>query len=355
LRLSATLVGLLLLASAEARAQAPPPGGGWGGQWQAPPPAGPGPYAPGPYGYGPPPYQPPVRSPKRTDIEIGALYAVSVAYGAGMGIWLSAEMGIEDPAIFLIPPALLGVAAPVGVWWLDDPEMPSGLPASMAAGAAIGAGEGIGIASYQFVSTDEDEAWGFRGLSRATALGATAGGIGGYAVGYYLEPSPKSTLFVSSATLWGTAIGTMFGYGASEAGVGYGIANDSAGLGGLIGFNLALAGSAAASTVFIPSWDQLGWMWAGGGIGAAVSLPIFLFYAGGDEDGPPAKRGFLFMGTATTLGIIAGGVFASGELDEYEIGSRDGLPGPRRPATLAYVTPLPVAGGAGLAVGGLLY
>jgi hypothetical protein len=59
-------------------------------------------------------------------------------------------------------------------------------------------------------------------------------------------------------------------------------------------------------------------MWAGAGIGVAASLPVFLFYAG--DDGPPAKRGFLFMGTATTLGIAAGAIFASGEIDEYEIG-----------------------------------
>ena len=70
-------------------------------------------------------------------------------------------------------------------------------------GMVIGAGEGFGIWSYQFVSSDEDEAWGFRGLSRAVTIGATAGAVGGYAVGYYLEPSPKSTLLMTSSVAWG--------------------------------------------------------------------------------------------------------------------------------------------------------
>jgi hypothetical protein len=36
---------------------------------------------------------------------------------------------------------------------------------------------------------------------------------------------------------------------------------------------------------------------------------VFLLYAGKDD--VPARRGFIFMGAATTLGVIAGGVFGS--------------------------------------------
>ncbi|MFO0566036.1 MAG: hypothetical protein U0263_10270 [Polyangiaceae bacterium] len=293
------------------------------------------------------------RSTKRTDLEMGLLYTTAALYGVGTGVWLSSEMGIEDPGIFLIPPALLGVAAPVGAYFLDDPEMDLGMPSAIAAGMAIGAGEGIGIWSYQFVTNDEGDAWGFRGLTRATTLGATLGGVAGFATGYYLEPSPKSTLLTTSAVVWGATIGTMFGYGGSEAGVGYGKANDSASLGGLIGYNIALAGGAAASALYIPSYEQVGWMWAGAGIGAAASLPVFLFYAG--DDAPPAKRGFLFMGTATTLGIAAGAIFASGEIDEYEIGKRDEAPLSNRFASITSVGPMALPSGGGVTVSGLLY
>src|SRR6478752_5285848 len=44
---------------------------------------------------------------ERTSLEMGVLYGVSGAYGVGMGIWLSTEIGIKDPALFLIPPAIL--------------------------------------------------------------------------------------------------------------------------------------------------------------------------------------------------------------------------------------------------------
>ena len=327
--------------------QPPPPGYG------QPPPPGYGQPPPPGYGQPPPPYPAPARSKKRDDVEMGFLYATSVAYGVGVGVWFSYEVGIDDPGLFRIPPAILGVAAPVGAYFLDDPEMPRGMPASIAAGMAIGAGEGFGIWSYQFVTTEEEDSWGFRGLARATTLGATAGAVGGYAVGYYLEPSPKSTVLTTSAVAWGTAVGSMFGYGASEADVGYGIANDSASLGGLIGYNIGLAAGAATSAIYIPSWEQIGWMWAGAGVGAAVSLPVFLFYAG--EDSPPAKRGFLFMGTATTLGIAAGAIFGSGYQDDYEIGKDDGLPNADRFATITTIAPTFFENGAGISVGGMLF
>jgi hypothetical protein len=293
----------------------------------------------------------PSSSHKRDEVEIGTLYAVSVGYGVGMGIWFSNEVGIDDPGLFLIPPALLGVAAPVGVYFLDEPAMPRGMPASIAAGLAIGAGEGIGIASYQYVTANEADAWGFKGLSRATALGATLGGIGGYALGYYEEPSPKSTMLVSSSVLWGTAVGAMFGYGASAAGIGYGLANDSAGLGGLIGFNVGLVASAAVSMVYIPSWEQLAWMWGGAGVGAAVSLPVFLFYTG--DNSPPAKRAFIFMGTAVTLGIAAGAVFGSGGGED--LARVDAEPNQQKWVGLSYIAPFAVDHGLGVALGGELF
>lgn len=316
--------------------------------------SGPYPNQPWPPPGPPPAYNPPARSRDRTDLEILSLYGVSAAYGVGIGVWFSSELDIEDPGVFLIPPAVLGAAAPVGVWFLDEPSMPSGMPAAIASGMLIGAGEGIGIASYQFVTADEDDAWGFRGLSRATALGATAGGIAGFAAGYYLEPSPKSSVLMTSSVLWGTTVGALYGYGASEAGVGYGLANDSAGLGGLVGYNVGLVASAALSMVYVPSWDQLAWMWLGGGIGAAVSLPVFLFYAG--DEGPPAKRGFLFTATTTTLGIAAGAIFGSDEMDAYELGGGDDRgPLANRWAAVTSFGPMALEGGAGVQVSGTLF
>lgn len=380
LELAGFAAAAALLVSFSAAAQAPPPGygapaPGYGAPAPAPGYGAPAPrygapapsygaeppgYRPGPgYGAAPYGYRAPYAAPPskdRTPLEIGVLYGVSVGYGAGLGIWLDAEADVKDPGVALIMPAVLGVAAPVGVYFLDQPSMPKGMPAAISAGLALGAGEGVGIASYQFVSASKADAWGFRGLTRATALGATLGGVGGYALGYFADPDPQSSVAVTSGAAWGAFIGGAFGYGASKLHIGYGRANDSAGLGGLIGYNLGMAAMGALSVVYEPTWNQLAWMWAGGGIGAVVSLPVYLFYGGSDS----TKRGLLFTGTAVTLGIAAGGVFASGAVGHYSVASarpdRDhGAPGPHRMAVLTSVAPFTVPGGGGLELGGVLF
>ena len=299
-----------------------------------------------PYGYvAPYPYSAPV-SNKRSGNEITVLYTTAAIYGAGLGVWIGAEANIKDPGLFLIAPMVLGVAGPVGVYFLDNPALPRGVPAAIATGMVIGAGEGIGIASYQFVTTNSADAWGFRGLSRATALGATLGGAGGFALGYLQDPSPKSSLLTTSGVFWGAAIGSMFGYGASGAGEPFTRANDSAALGGLIGFNVGLAAAAGLSTVYVPTYRALSYMWAGAGIGAAVSLPVYLAYAG--NGGPPAKRGLVFSGTTTTLGIVAGALIAGTASDRADSESDVHF------ANIDYMLPLPIAHGALFTLGGRL-
>ena len=240
-----------------------------------------------------------------SSFEVGTLYVASAAYGIGLGIWIDAELGLEDPGVLLIPPTLLGVGAPVGAYFLNRPRLPRGVPGAIAAGLAIGAGEGLGIASLQMVTADDP--WGFVGLSRATAIGATVGGVGGFVLGVVQEPSPNISAFATSGVVWGTLIGSALGLGASEEGVGFSDSNDWMARGGLIGFNAGLVLTMGLSTAFVPTLDQLSWMWLGGGIGAVASLPVYLLYI--RDDAPPAKRGLLFSATATTLGIVAGGVF----------------------------------------------
>jgi hypothetical protein len=297
-------------------------------------------YPPQPYAYAASP------SNQRSASEITALYISAAAYGVGMGLWLGAEAKIKDPGLFLIAPAILGVAAPAGVYALDNPALPRGLPAAIASGLVIGAGEGLGIASYQFVHARAADEWGIRGFSRATAIGATLGGAGGLLLGYLQEPSPKSSLLTTSGVVWGAAIGSMYGYGASGKGLGYGRANDSASLGGLTGFNVGLVAAAALSTVYIPSYRALSYMWAGAGVGAAVSLPVYFAYAG--KNSPPAKRGLVLTGTTTALGIVAGALLAGTGAD-----SADSAPSSHF-AYLDYLLPIPSSNGATLAVGGRL-
>ncbi len=291
-------------------------------------------------------YQPPPVSNTRSSTEITTLYATSAVYGVGLGVWVGSEAHIKDPGLFLIAPAILGVAGPVGVYLLDNPSLPRGMPGAIASGFVIGAGEGIGIASYQFVSSGSEKAWGFRGLSRSTVIGATLGGAGGVALGFLQDPSPKSSLLTTSSVVWGAAIGTMFGYGASATGEGYSRANDSAALGGLIGFNIGLAAAAGLSTVYIPTYRALTYMWAGAGVGALVSLPVYAAYAG--KNSPPAKHGLVFSGVTTMLGIAAGALLAGTTPDSADSGLGSHI------AHLDYFLPMPIAHGAQFAVGGRL-
>jgi hypothetical protein len=292
------------------------------------------------------PYPPPSLPRARSSTEITALYTAAAAYGVGLGVWLGAEAHITDPGLFLIAPAILGVAAPAGVYALDQPALQRGVPAAIESGLIVGAGEGIGIGSYQFVTANAAKAWGFRGLSRATLLGATVGGAGGFVLGYLQDPSPKSSLLVTSGVFWGAAVGSMFGYGASAADQPYAKANDRAALGGLIGFNVGLAAAAGLSTAYVPTYRALRYMWAGAGIGALVSLPVYLAYAG--KGGPPAKRGLVFSGTSTTLGIVAGALLAGTAPDNAAHS------GDSHFANIDYVLPLPTANGALLTLGGRL-
>jgi hypothetical protein len=341
----ASSVALLVAASRDAGAQPTQGGFSTGPQtWQM------GTYPQqGPY-MGPPPSS--STSQEASDIELGTLYALSAGYGVGTGIWIDAELSIDDPGLKFLAPAILGVGAPVGVFLLNRPRMPRGMPAAIAAGMAIGAGEGAGIASYQFVHASEKDAWGFRGFARSVFIGSTGGAVLGYATAYTMEPSPKTSLLLGSSVAWGTVVGSMFGYGGSAAGSEFGEANDSASLGGLIGYNVGLVGAAALSTVWVPSYYSLQWMWIGFGAGAAVSLPVFLLYAGGDHD---ARRGLIFMGTASILGLGAGGILTMDSRDSASTASSLFGENEHAPVRVTSAGLMPVPGGMGVQISGLIF
>lgn len=303
-------------------------------QWTAPP---------------PPPLsvtsaEPAAPSRAASSFESATLYATSAVFGLGMGIWIDAEIGLRDPALLLISPALLGVALPVTAYALNQPTLPRGVPGAISTGLLIGAGEGLGIASLQMVTSARP--WGFQGLARAMAIGAVAGGAAGFAVGELQQPSPNISAFAASGVVWGTLIGSAVGLGTSEAGIGWQRSNNATARGGLIGFNAGLAVTMGLSTLFVPTLDQLEAMWLGGGIGAMLSLPVYLFYLG---DGPPAKRGLVFSATASTLGIVVAGVF--GPL----LGHAGSILPESRWASIDYVAPVPLERGFAFQLGGTLF
>ncbi len=307
------------------------------------------------------PYAAPKKKRNRsTPLEIGYLYTVATAYGVGMGIWIDAEAQIDDPGLRFIPPILTGVAAPVGVYFLDTPPMPKGLPSAIATGMLLGGAEGLGISTYQSVNALPGNEWTFRAFARAEMIGTTLGGAAGFAYWYFARPKPQHNMFYASSAVWGAVIGSQLGLGASNnpwsyGPVKYSLPNDPAGApehmapascpkatdttpvtmvppgcetganaatarGGLIGMNVFLAGALAVGHVWNPSWNQIGWMWGGLAIGEAATLPVYLFYAGSDKD---PRHGLIVQGIGGTLGIVAGALIgrpehrgAVAELDE---------------------------------------
>lgn len=274
-------------------------------QWPQPAPPGPTTYnynyygQPQPAYYG---YTPGSSSkPKSSALEIGMLYVTATTYGVGTGIWVDAEAEIEDPGIRFIPPVVLGLAAPLVVFLTDSPPMPRGMPSAISVGMLIGAGEGLGITALQYVTADKENEWTFKGFARSEVIGGLLGGAGGYLASRYLRVTPQSNLFVFSSAVWGTAIGNFIGGGISEGQ--WGQANDTVGIGGMIGFNAGVLAGIGTSVVWEPSWNQLLWLWLGFGIGTAASLPVYIFYAGSDKD---PRGGLIFQGVAAALGVGVG-------------------------------------------------
>ena len=332
------------------------------------------PYQPG-YGGG---YQPPYQTPGRpvsSPLEIGLLYVTAASWGVGTGIWIDSEISTAkgehiDPAAAIVAPAILGVAAPLGVFAADRiPRTPmsAGLPSAIAGGMILGAGEGLGIWGHTMVTHECDSSNapiscrgqpGFTELGRAIFVGSTIGGVAGGVGYYFLKPSPKTNFFLISAGAWGAIAGSFMGGGASDEGSAWEETDDAVSTGGLVGFNVFLAAAAGASFLWKPSWSQLGGMWAGYAIGTVLSTPIYFAYI---DSGDP-RRGLIAQSLLGTLGIV-GGALLFGRPDPA--GTLENVEDPHRPKYarggdkfIPHITSgglMPVQGGMGANVQGTLW
>ena len=296
--------------------------------------------------YGAQPTGPAQRS---SNLEIGSLYVTATAWGLGTGVWIDAEAGIDDPGLIFVPPLLLGVGAATGVFFLDQPPYNNrGIPASISTGFFLGAGEGLAIWSTQYTRSKEANQWGFKELARTTFISSTIGGAAGAAAGFLQEPSPKSSLLINtSALLFGTST-SMIVWGAAPNDSGFGKQNDYASLGGLIGFNVGLVGGAALSTFWIPTYKQLLAIWAGAGIGAAATTPVYLFYIGSDKS---AHHGLIVQGIGTLVGAGIGAALFLNDTTDVTFANNSNRPN----VMLTGVGLMPVPGGTGAQLTGLIF
>lgn len=306
-----------------------------------------------PYGYAPQtPYVPPAQVKVRsTPLEIGYLYVTAASFGVATGIWIDVMAEVEEPAIAGIAPIVLGAAAPTGVFIADRPPMLRGLPSAIATGIILGAGEGLNVSLLQYATADKADEWSAKGILSAQTLGSVVGGAAGGISWYFARQSPKTNLFIASAAVWGDLIGSMIGGGASSGN--WGMTNDWVMRGGVVGFNIAMAGAIGVSAVWRPSWNQLGWMWLGLGAGATISAPVYFAYLGDDSD---PRRGLIFQGVAATLGAAGFALLGkpdpkgtTGENDEDEFNKRPAF------ARVLGGTLMPLPSGMGAAMIGQLW
>ncbi len=275
---------------------------------------------------------------RRDDGEVAYLYATTAAYGITMGAWIDTlgpcspnnkqkdaagtpildskgnTINQCDPAGALVAPLLLGTLLPLGAFLWDNfypGGMHKGVPSSIGTGIIIGALEGLGIAgaNYSIAGETTGARWGSDGIMTSVWLGATVGGIGGFAFGEAVRPDPRKISFVASGAGWGAVMGALMGGGGANS--------DSSSIaqgmlvGNLVGTNIGLATTGILAAVgYDPSWQALKYMWMGGGIGLVATSPIYLIYvASGAKDvngNTLANHGMV----ANSLGILGGIVIA---------------------------------------------
>jgi hypothetical protein len=225
------------------------------------------------------------------------LYGVGIAYGVGSGVWIDAVGRITDPGIAFIPPLALGAAVPIGLYvWDQNMEFDRDVPSSMGTGMVLGALEGMAISGLQWQLTGNggSSSWTFPTWTTLTFLAATGGGIGGYAFGEWFQPDPRSLGFIASGAGWGSIAGILFG-----SGVVGGDWKDGAATWGFVGYNAGLATAGALSTVYVPSWQTIKYMWLGELLGTIATTPVYFFYIGNSAE---PRHGLI----ANAVGGLAG-------------------------------------------------
>jgi hypothetical protein len=226
-----------------------------------------------------------------------ALYVTTALWGVGTGIWLDSLAKIKDPGVAIIMPIAFGAAAPIGAFFWDDQAGPlhRGVPASVSAGLALGAVEGISVAGVQWqYNRNANKDWPFATQTTVTWIFATGGGVGGWAFGEAVRPDPRSMGFIVSGAGWGAASGTMIGIAASGKDW-----KDGAAVAGIIGYNVGIVGAGAISLAHTASWESQKYMWLGYLGGALVGCLVFPLYLFSDAD---PKHGFI----GPALGGLAG-------------------------------------------------
>jgi hypothetical protein len=284
---------------------------------------------------------PPLRPIRSTD-EITLLYASSLIYGVGSGVWFLLETQPNSALTATLPFAALTAAPVIAVATIDGiSKFPRGVPHAISAGLYLGLGEGVWAVGYQGAraARTDGSKWAPETVAGVLWGGATLGGTLGGALGSSLLTTPGRVSFTASTTLWagalsGLAAGAIFPDDHARAERAYAI--------GGIGYNaglasgLLLAGDVSPSVARVRVVDLFGL----GGI--LVGAGSYLTLAGSSD--VRLAEGLAAGGAA--VGLAAGWLVTSGMKRE--------LPEAPSPHVMWQPSFTPVAGGATIGVAGSL-
>ena len=277
---------------------------------------------------------------ERTTDEIAQLYAASIVYGIGTGLWLDAHTQSSSTAGVILPMLLFSGISVGGVALLDiGHPLHYGVAQSTVSGLYLGLEEGLLLslwsASQPNTSTSgttvADIVWGF----------STLGMVGGGVLGNALGTTPGRAAFVGSTGLWA---GALAGF-AGAAFTGQSGASDAL-LAADVGLNLGIVGGLLAAGPVSPSIARVRFLDLEGIGGGLLAGGLYLAAANNNGNAQAA------FGT-TAVGVAAGLGIAWLATDRMPA-DRPEERGKEVDALLLEPTLAPVRGGATIGVQGML-
>jgi hypothetical protein len=282
---------------------------------------------------------------ERTIDELAQLYASSILYGVGTGIWVDVHTQPQTAGGAVLPMVLASGAAAGTVALLDvGHPLHYGVPQAIVSGMYMGFEQGVALTLWNTSLSDYSSQWS--GPTQADLIWAlsTVGAVGGGVLGASLGTTPGRASFVGSASLW-TGVVTGFLVGTATGGQAHAASGSL--LAAEVGLNAGMIAGLLAAGPVSPSIARVRFLDVGAIGGGLLAEGLYLAAAGRNPDVQPASF-FAGLGVMTGLGIAWA---ATSRMPRDRPGAFHDETRP--PAALA-PTLAPIAGGATLGVAGTM-
>jgi hypothetical protein len=280
---------------------------------------------------------------ERTTDEIAQLYAASVLYGLGTGLWIDAHTQPTSTAGVILPMLIFGGVSVGGVALLDiNHPLHYGVAQSAVSGLYLGLEEGLLLSLWNQTQPNSTSQWPGSAVADVIWTLSTVGMVGGGVLGNSLGATPGRASFVGSTGLWA---GVLTGFaGAAFTGSGQNRAPNAM-LAADIGLNVGIVGGLLTAGPVSPSIARVRFLDLGGIGGGLLAGGLYLAAAntGGNAQ---AAFGVTAVGIAAGLGIAW---VATGRIPPDRPEERS-----KPDALLLEPMLVPVQGGATIGVHGLL-